>query len=361
MTTGIRNLSVDSTREVFDQIPHFTDGPDGYVVVSEDELGAVKAYIQGEFPADEAEVMLETFTAREDLVDAATRGADDDLDLDLSELFGFRREASAVKRVTPARLAANADGDGVILVVGSLQVPAVQEGKTLTIGGLTAGIAEDYKLTTKATQKGDIHFHEMRLEDSETKSLFDVALFVKPDVDPAAVKLALKAGSPLEEILSGPGSGGGGAVNLKDFLSEEMIPWRATITEVRQYDSASEFSVDGKSYSAVLEGGQGVWLRGEAEKRVHENYDKIRADLAKGKGWVLKATSFQRDGDKVRIKTGLESASAGSYFQGLVAAANEAPALEAAAEVEAPVVEATSKVSPIKAKSNPFAKTKAAA
>ena len=363
MATGIRNINPESTASVLDQIPHFADGPDGYVTVSEGELGAIKAFIQGEFDAEAAAEALETLTAREDLADAATRGLDDDADIDLSELIGFRRTSGAVQRVTPVRLTANEEGDGILLIMGSLKVAGTQEGKTLTVGGLSCNIAEDYNLETKKTSKGEIHFHTLDLTDEDSGSIFRTALYVNQGLEPAAVKLALKAGSPLQEILSGPGSGGGmgGAVNLRDVVTEEQIPWRADITEVRQYDSESEFALDGKSYSAALADGLVVWMRGEAEKKLHQNFQKIRDDLAAGKTWTLKVTNLMRDGDRVRMRTGLESSSAGSFFQEMLAAANEPKAeLPAAAEAaeEAPANDV--KAAP-KARSNVFAKKKAAA
>ena len=362
MATGIRNISTESTAAVLDQIPHFTDGPDGYVTVSEGELGALKAYIQGEFDAEAAAEALETITAREDMADAATKGLDDDADIDLSELIGFRRTSGAVQRVTPVRLTSNEEGDGILLIMGSLKVAGTQEGKALTVGGLTCNIAEDYNLETKQVSKGEIHFHTLDLTDEDSGSIFRTALYVNQGLEPAAVKLALKAGSPLEEILSGPGSGGmGGAVNLRDVVTEEMIPWRADITDVRQYDSESEFALDGKSYSAALADGLVVWMRGEAEKKLHQNFEKIKADLAAGKTWTLKVTNLLRDGDRVRMRTGLESSSAGSYFQELLAAANEPKAELPAAVVVTEEAPANDVKAAPKARSNVFAKKKAAA
>lgn len=356
MATGIRNLNPDATAAVLDQIPFFTEGPDEYVTVSDDALSAIKNYIRGEFDAADAQEALETITAREELADLAAAGMDDD-DVDLSELIGFRREKGAVKRVTPVRITANDDGDGVILILGSLRVPGSQEGKTLTFGNLSCNIAEDYNSETKSTQKGEIHFHTLDISDG--KNIFRVALYVEQGMEPAAVKLALKAGEPLQEILSGPGSGGmGGAVNLRDILSEEMVPWRATITEVRQYDSESQYALDGKSYSAALEDGQLVWMRGDAEKKLHGNFEKIKADLAAGKGWVLKVVSYQRDGEKVRMRTGLESTAASSYFADLLTGATAKAELPAAAE---PVVEKEAPAPKAVSKNNPFAKKKAAA
>ena len=367
MATGIRNINPESTASVLDQIPHFTDGPDGYVTVSEGELGAIKAFIQGEFDAEAAAEALETITAREDLADAATRGLDDDADIDLSELIGFRRTSGAVQRVTPVRLTANEEGDGILLIMGSLKVAGTQEGKTLTVGGLTCNIAEDYNLETKKTSKGELSFHTLDLTDEDSGSIYRTALYVTQGMEPAAVKLALKAGSPLEEILSGPGSGGGmgGAVNLRDVVTEEQIPWRADITEVRQYDSESEFALDGKSYSAALADGLVVWMRGEAEKKLHQNFEKIKADLAAGKTWTLKVTSLLRDGDRVRMRTGLESSSAGSYFQELLAAAQgdvpaELPAAKTVVVTEVAPAQGDVPAAP-KARTSPFAKKKAAA
>jgi hypothetical protein len=359
MATGIRNISPESTAAVLDQIPFFTDGPDEYVTVSDEALGALKNYIRGEFDAESAQEALETITAREELADVAAQGMDD-ADVDLSELIGFRRLKGAVQRVTPVRITATEEGDGVILILGSLRVPGLQKAKELAFGGLSCNIAEDYNVETKKTQqKGDLHFHTLDLTDG--KSIFRVSLYVTQGLEPAAVKLALKAGEPLEEILSGPGSGGGGAVNLRDILSEEMVPWRAEITEVRQFESESEYALDGKSYSATLADGQNVWMRGDAEKKLHENFEKIKADLAAGKAWQVKVVSYQRDGDKVRMRTGLESLSAASYFAGLLEGATATAELPAAKEVvvteeaeEAPAPKAVSK-------SNPFAKKKAAA
>lgn len=368
MTTGIRNINPDNTAQVLDQIPYFVDGEDKYVTIGEDALGAFRAYITGEFPADEAETALETITAREDLADAATRGMDDDADLDMSELIGFTRKDGAVKRVTPVRITANADGDGVQLNMGSLVVPGVQEGKSLTFGGLTSSISEDYNVETKTTQSyGDLHFHTLSLEDSETGSIYPVSLYVERGVEPVAVKAALKAGSPLEELLTGPGGGGGGStLNLRDVVtSEDMIPWRANIVEVRQLESSSEYALDGKSYAATLEGGQAVWMRGDAEKRLHANFVKIEADLKKGKTWTLKVTSFDNSTGKVRMRTGLEAASSGSYFAELLAAAPEAKAELPAAKAEpeaapAPAAQAAPTPRPAR-KSSPFAKAKASA
>lgn len=358
MATGIRNINPDSTAAVLDQIPFFTDGPDEYVTVSDSALSAIKNFIRGEFDTEAAQEALETITAREALADLAAEGMDDD-DVDLSELIGFRREKGAVKRVTPVRITANEEGDGVILILGSLRVPGVQEGKTLTFGSLSCNVAEDYNLESRKTQQNrEIHFHTLDLSDGS--SIFRVALYVEQGLEPSAVKLALKAGEPLQEILTGPGSGGGGAVNLRDILSEEMIPWRATITEVRQYDSDKEFAVDGKSYSAVLEGGQIVWMRGDAEKKLHGNFEKIKADLAAGKNWVLKVVSYQRDGDKVRMRTGLESTAAGSYFADLLAGATAAPELPAAAAEAEPEVEEAPAPKAAARKKNPFAKKAAA-
>ena len=332
MATGIRNIDPESTRALLDTFPDLSEGPDGYVQVEEEHLSIIKNCVTDDVGAEAASAELEPLVAIEDLADAATDGLDDS-DLDFSHLIGFTREKSTIKRVTPARLCAK--DEQPLLVIGSLQIPVVQDGKELSVGRLKANAAEDYEKVSRPIKDGEIHFHFIRFQDEESKDYFDVSAYVLQTLEADAVKPHLKAGEPLGEILSAPG--GGGAMRLNDFITEETpLPWTGKLQSLNVRDSDSQYAIDGKSYSVTTEDGVTLYLRGTAEKDAAGRRDKIEADLAKKSGsWELKVLSRKEVDGKVRMVTKLVSTSRQGLFQQKLAEAKAKPAAELpAAEAE---------------------------
>ena len=133
---AIRNLSTDALKSTLSLVPYFGAGPDTYVKVSAEEVDALKSFIRDEY-SESAAALLEPVEALEDLLDAATYGLPEDIDVDISELLGFYRKNGAVDRVTPCRICAAKDG-GAEFIAGSLRVPVTQEGADFRIGRLKA-------------------------------------------------------------------------------------------------------------------------------------------------------------------------------------------------------------------------------
>ena len=349
MPTGIRNVDPESTREILRTFDELCEGPDGYMPVTEEHLAVIKNCIAEDVGVEAAASELEPIVAIEDCADAATDGVDEDLELDASALIGFTRSSNDIKRVTPIRFCAKEEQ--VTLIIGSLQVPVEQDGKTLKVGRLrTESMAEDYEKISRPTKDGEIHFHFVRMTDSESGDMFDVALYVRADVAPEAVRGHLKAGDPLTEILSAPG--GGAAVRLNEFITAETsLPWTGEIATLNTRESDSPYAVNGLSFSVTLKSGETLYLRGAAEKEAAARREKIDSDLASGKGWQLKVTSRSEVDGKVRMGTKLVSSSRASLFSAQLAAATSDAAgeLPAAKEEEA---------KPAAKRKNVFAKSK---
>jgi len=354
MATGIRNLDPDQTRDLLQEL-NFGDGPDGYVSIGEELLTQIKELVQEGYDESEAQEMLETISAVEDLADAATDGVDEDsVEMADDSLIGFTRSSNSIKRVTPPRLCA-IEGQ-TLLVIGGTKIPVQQDGKELSVGRLTAGAAEDYSLVSKTTQKDPIHFHYIRFQDSSNKDLFDVAAYVKQDIEHQTVKQLLKDGTDLSEILAAPG--GGGAMRLSDFLpADTPTPWTGEITSLNVRESDSKFAVEGLSFSVTLSCGTTVYLRGEAEKIACKRRARIEADLAKSSGsWQLKVTDIgERDG-RITMKTALVNAGMASKFASMLKASDAATKgeLPAAKEEEPKAEEEAPK--PAAKRRNAFAK-----
>ena len=347
MPTGIRNLDPDQTRELLMELD-FGSGSDGYISIGEELLAQIKDLVQESYDEGEAKEMLETISAIEDLADAATDGADEDaVEMADDSLIGFTRSGNSVKRVTPPRLCA-IDGQ-TLLVIGGTKIPVQQNGKELSVGRLTAGAAEDYSIEKRETQKDPIYFHHIRFQDSSNKDLFDVAAYVRQDIEPQSVKQLLKDGTDLSEILAAPG--GGGAMRLNEYLSADtQTPWTGEITSLNARESDSKFAIEGMSYSVTLADGVTVYLRGEAEKTAHKRRTKIEADLAKTAGsWQLKVTDIgERDG-RMTMKTALVNKGMASKFAALLSASDSATKGELpAAKEEVTVEEEAPKATPAK-------------
>ena len=244
--TSIRNLSTDALKSTLSLVPYFGTGPDEYVRVSAEELDALKAFIRDEYP-ETADVQLEPVAALEDLLDAATDGLDDSVDIDISELLGFYRKNGAVDRVTPCRICAAKEG-GAEFVAGSLRVPVTQDGNEYRIGRLKAVGDSGFEKGERETQKGKIYFPSHRFIDEETKSVYRLDLFANRDLEMEALAVALMNGEPLDTVLAVLGSGGGGALKLKDFLNEEKVPFEAKLVGINRYPSESQWAKNGHSY-----------------------------------------------------------------------------------------------------------------
>ena len=355
MATGIRNLDPDQTRDLLQEL-NFGDGQDGYVSIGEELLTQIKELVQEGYDEGEAQEMLETISSVEDLADAATTNVDEDsVEMTDDSLIGFTRSSNSIRRVTPPRLCA-IDGQ-TLLVIGGTKIPVQQDGKELSVGRLTAGAAEDYSLVTKQTQKDPIHFHYIRFQDSSNKDLFDVAAYVKQDIEPQTVKQLLKDGTDLAEILAAPG--GGGAMRLNEYLSADTpTPWSAEVVSLNARESDSKFAMEGMSYSVTLSDGVTVYLRGEAEKTAHKRRTKIEADLKKSAGsWQLKVTDIgERDG-RITMKTALVNAGMASKFASLLKASDAATKGELPAAKEEPKAEEEAP-KPAAKRRNAFAKSK---
>ena len=327
--TSIRNLSTDALKSTLSLVPYFGTGPDEYVRVSAEELDALKAFIRDEYP-ETADVQLEPVAALEDLLDAATDGLDDSVDIDISELLGFYRKNGAVDRVTPSRICAAKEG-GAEFVAGSLRVPVTQDGNEYRIGRLKAVGDSGFEKGERETQKGKIYFPSHRFIDEETKSVYRLDLFANRDLEMEALAVALMNGEPLDTVLAVLGSGGGGALKLKDFLNEEKVPFEAQLVGINRYPSESQWAKRGHSYSAKLrsddDGDVTVWLRGQAEDFVADGFEVVERKLKAGKEFIFKALTYSEYSEgKVSIQTQIQDKSAESYFANLEASRAMKPA-----------------------------------
>jgi hypothetical protein len=343
-----KTISVEALQSLLASIPHFASGPDGYVTVSVDEIDALKAFVESEYP-DQAQELLEPIANLESLLDAATDGLDDDVELDLTDLLGFKREAGSIRRVTPPRLCGLADG-GAEFVAGSLRVPVVQEGTTIKLGRLKAQGDSGFEKGMVTTQAGPIYFPSHRFTDGT--DIYRISLYVRQDLgDLDAVALALFNGDDLAEILAPMGKGGGGSIRMKEFItSETVLPAEFNIVGVNRYATDSPYSKDGNSYSIVLEvdgGRTTVWAQGASEDFVRNNFAAVERKLASGKQLKLKVTGrkdVNGDNSKVSISHSVLDSSAESFFAAFTknaiapgpAAKEIAAAKEAAAAAPSP-------------------------
>lgn len=346
-----KTISVEALQSVLSSVPYFVDGPDGYVTVSADEIDALKAFIGSEY-ADQAQELLEPIVNLESLLDAATDGLDDDTELDLTDLLGFKREKGAIRRVTPPRLCGLKDG-GAEFVAGSLRVPVVQNGSTIELGRLKAQGDSGFEKGMVNTQNGPIYFPSHRFTDGT--DIYRISLYVRQDLDLDAVALALFNGDDLSEVLAPLGQGGGGSIRLKDFItSETVLPAEFNIVGVNRYATESPYSKDGFSYSLVLEKDGNrttVWAQAASEDFLRANFAAAERKLASGKQLKLKVTDRRDpngDNSKVSIAHSILDTSAESFFAAFTAgrntiapgpAAKEIAAAKTAAAVVEPVAE----------------------
>lgn len=326
---AIRNLSTDALKSALSLVPYFGTGPDTYVRVSADEVDALKSFIREEYP-ETADVQLEPVDALEDALDAATDGLDEDVEIDISELLGFYRKNGAVDRVTPCRICAAKEG-GAEFIAGSLRVPVQQEGNEYRIGRLKAVGDSGFEKGERQTQNGAIFFPSHRFIDEKTKDVYRFDLFANRDLEMEALSVALMNGEPLDTVLSVMGSGGGGAVKLKDFLNEDKVPFEAQILGINRYPSESQWAKRGHSYSAKLrtkdDGDVTVWLRGQAEDFIADGFEVVERKLKAGKEFLFKALTFSEYSEgKVSIQTQIQDKSADSYFAALEASRQMKPA-----------------------------------
>jgi hypothetical protein len=343
---AIRNLSTDALKSTLSLVPYFGAGPDTYVKVSAEEVDALKSFIRDEY-SESAAALLEPVEALEDLLDAATYGLPEDIDVDISELLGFYRKNGAVDRVTPCRICAAKDG-GAEFIAGSLRVPVTQEGADFRIGRLKATGDSGFEKGERQTQNGPIYFPSHRFIDQESKDVFRVDLFATKGIDMEALSVALMNGEPLDTVLAQMGSGAGGAVKLKDYLNEDKVPFAAQILGINRYPSDSQWAKNGHSYSAKLrtenDGDVTVWLRGQAEDFIADGFEVVERKLQAGKEFLFKALTYSSYGEgKVSIQTQVQDKSADSYFAALEAARQMSPAKTAEALPEA---KATTKAQP---------------
>ena len=310
-------INTDSLAETLGAIPFFAEGADEYVTVSAEQVDALKAFLAQEYP-DTAAEKLEPIENLEALLDAATDGLDESVELDLSELFGFKRENGAIRRVTPPRLVATKEG--AALVCGSVVVPVAQEGNVYRLGRLVATGDSGFEKGERQTQNGPIYFPSHRFVDQETKDIFRVSLYVKADLDLDALALALLNGEPLSEVLASLGQGGG-AKRMKDFISADtVLPFEAPIVAVNRFESKSQYSKDGFSYSftiAAPEGRVSLWAQGSSEQFLMANYEAAQKKASNGslKFKVTDRKDPNGDNSKVSVVHNILDTTAGSFFE----------------------------------------------
>jgi len=329
-------------------IPYFCEGADEYVVVSAEQVDALKAFLGQEYP-DSAAEKLEPIENLESLLDAATDGIDESIELDLSELLGFKRQGGAVARVTPPRLVATKEG-GAALVCGSVVVPVAQEGNVYKLGRLVANGDSGFETGARQTQGGTLYFPSHRFVDQETKDIYRIPLYVKQELDMDALGLALMGGEPLADVLAPMGQGGGGAKRMKDFISQDTpLPFEAPIVAVNRYESKSQYSKDGFSYSFTLntpEGRVTLWAQGSSEQYLMGNFEAAQRKASAGslKFKVTDRRDPNGDGSKVSVIHNVLDTTAESFFSQFSAAKHvisAGPAVKeiAAAKAAAAVVE----------------------
>jgi len=313
-------ISVESIAETLGAIPFFSEGADEYVTVSAEQVDALKAFLAQEYP-DTAAEKLEPIENLEALLDAATDGLDESVELDLSELFGFKREGGAIRRVTPPRLVATKEG-GAALVCGSVVVPVGQEGSTYKLGRLVAQGDSGFEKGERQTQGGVLYFPTHRFIDSETKDIFRIPLFVKKDLDMDALGVALLSGEPLSEVLAQAGQGGGGAQRMKVFVGPDTeLPFEAPIVSVQRFASTSPYATGGFSYSftiAPATGGQvTLWAQGNSEQFFHSQFEASQKKASKGqlKFKVTDRKDPNGDNSKVSVVHSILDTAAGSFFE----------------------------------------------
>ena len=346
-------IDVDSIAATLGSIPFFAEGPDEYVVVSAEQVEALTGYIQQEYP-DTAAEKLEPIVNLESLLDAATDGIDESVELDLTDLLGFKREGGAIKRVTPPRLVATKDG-GAALACGSVVVPVVQEGNTYRLGRLVATGDSGFEKGERQTQNGTIYFPSHRFVDESDKTIFRIPLYVKSDIESMdALGLALMSGEPLAEVLAQLGQGGG-AKRMKDFITAETsLPFEAPIVAVARFESKSIYSKDGFSYAFTInapEGRVSLWAQGSSEQFLMANFTAAEKKASSGtlKFRVTDRKDPNGDNSKVSVIHSILDANATSFFAQFTkgrsvispgpAVAEIAAAKTAAAVVEEPKAE----------------------
>jgi hypothetical protein len=311
-------VNTDSLAETLGAIAFFAEGADeSYVSVSAEQVDAIKAYVAAELPETAAE-KLEPIENLEALLDAATDGLDESVELDLSELFGFKRENGAIRRVTPPRLVATKEG--AALVCGSVVVPVAQEGNVYRLGRLVATGDSGFEKGERQTQNGPIYFPTHRFVDESDKTIFRINLYAKQgDMD--ALGLALLSGEPLSEVLAPLGQGGGGAKRMKDFVTADtVLPFEAPIVAVNRFESKSQYSKDGFSYSFVIsapEGRVSLWAQGNSESFLMANYEAAQKKANSGslKFKVTDRKDPNGDNSKVSVVHSILDTAAGSFFE----------------------------------------------
>ena len=333
-------INTDSLAETLGAIPFFTDGPAEYVTVSAEQVDALKAFLAQEYP-DTAAEKLEPIENLEALLDAATDGLDESVELDLSELFGFKREGGAIRRVTPPRLVATKEG-GAALVCGSVVVPVAQEGSVYRMGRLVATGDSGFEKGERQTQSGVLYFPTHRFVDQETKDIFLVPLFVRKELDMEAIGVALLSGEPLSEVLTQAGQGGGGAQRMKVFVGPDTeLPFEAPIVSVQRFASTSPYATGGFSYSfaiAPATGGQvTLWAQGNSESFIHSQFEAAQKKAARGelKFRVTDRIDKAGDGAKVSVVHSISDLAAVSFFSQFASAKNTIAPGPAVAEIAA--------------------------
>ena len=330
-------ISVDSLAETLGSIPFFAEGADEYVTVSAEQVDALKAFLAQEYP-DTAAEKIEPIENLEALLDAATDGLDESVELDLSELFGFKREGGAIRRVTPPRLVATKEG--AALVCGSVVVPVAQEGNVYRLGRLVATGDSGFEKGERQTQNGPIYFPSHRFVDESDKTIFRVSLYVKADIDLDALALSLLSGEPLSEVLAQMGQGGG-SKRMKDYITADtVLPFEAPVVAVNRFESKSQYSKDGFSYSftiAAPEGRVSLWAQGSSEQFLMANYEAAqkKANTGSLKFKVTDRKDPNGDNSKVSVVHNILDTAATSFFSQFASAKNTIAPGPAVAEIAA--------------------------